>query len=409
MASQRDDKRNRRRRQKNLYPKLALAGVILVLTAVMLFVLSRRSEPAPGESTEGSTAATEATTVIHIAAAGDLNVTENVIASGKTNAGFDFANAFVDVAPLLGGADLTVLNFEGVLAGEPYGQDGSAPAELAKMLKNLGVDMVQTANSASIRRGLLGLQATLNGLREQKLEPLGTYSSNADFRARQGYVIREVNGIRIAFVAFTKGMDNLGLPQGSENCVNVLYTDYASTYREIDTARIQTVLRAAQRETPDITIAMVHWGSEYNDQVSSSQKKIRDLMLSGGVDVILGTHPHLVQSVDFDAEAGTLVAYSLGDFFGDAQQPGSAYSLVLDLEITKDNTTGKTSVTSWSYTPIYTIQGQDSFSGKLQVVRLREAVALYESNFIGSVPESVYKNMRTALTRIEARLNATVE
>lgn len=100
----------------------------------------------------------------------------------------------------------------------------------------------------------------------------------------------EVKGFRVAFVAFTKGVGNLRLPEGAEGCVNLLYTDYNTTYQDVDTEGIRHILSQVQSEKPDIVIALLHWGSEYDSSVSKTQEEIRDLMLQGGVDVILGTH-----------------------------------------------------------------------------------------------------------------------
>ena len=66
-----------------------------------------------------------------------------------------------------------------------------------------------------------------------------------------------MEGIKIAFVAFTKGMDNLGLPAGSENCVNVLYSDYDSAYQVVDTEKISSIIGAAKKEKPDIIVALI--------------------------------------------------------------------------------------------------------------------------------------------------------
>ena len=349
-------------------------------------------------------------TVIHIAAAGDLNVTAEVVEHAKTDAGYDFEPAFQEVAPLLSGADLTLLNLEGTMAGEPYGDDrSSAPVELAQTLKSMGVDVVQTANSASVRAGILGLQDTIKNLYGAGLVPVGTFYDSRSFRDSGGYTIVEVDGMRIALVAFTKGMDNLGLPQGSEDCVNLLYEDYTTTYKDIDRAGIRKVLRNVQEEQPDLTIAMLHWGSEYNEDISKSQKSIRSLMLEEGVDLILGTHSHLVQTVEYDEEAGTLVAYSLGDFFGDADQPGSNYSIVLDVEVTRDNLTGEVRISGYSYTPIFTVRPEDSDMGGHRVVQLEDAIRRYETGFIGKVTPDIYSSMTHALTRVDQRVNRELE
>ena len=176
---------------------------------------------APGDTTPGETQAPKpqsGTTVIRLAAAGDLNVTDYMLDNAAHENGYDFSQTFLDVAPVLSGADLTLLNFEGNLSGDSYGsKTGAAPLELPKTLKAIGVDAVQTANSAAIRQGVSGLVTTLDVMDHVGLKALGTFADSAAFRKSGGYEIVEVNGIRIALIAFTKGMDNLGLPAGSED------------------------------------------------------------------------------------------------------------------------------------------------------------------------------------------------
>jgi len=102
-----------------------------------------------------------------------------------------------------------------------------------------------------------------------------------------------------------------------------------------------------------------------------------------------------------DPETGTFVAYSLGDFFSDAQQPGSEYSVILDLEITRDNTTGETSITNYSYTPIFSVveEGKDA-----KVLQIHQAMRAYEAAYLERVTQKTYEAMAYALQRIEARV-----
>ena len=145
---------------------------------------------------------------------------------------------------------------------------------------------------ASINNGLNGLNSTIQAIRNAGIEPLGAYATEAEFKQYKGYTITEVRGVKIAFVAFTKGMSGRGMPVGSENLVNLLYEDYADEYQTVDEKRITQILKNAAAERPDLTVALVHWGSEYNDDLSRSQQRIVSLMKKQGVDVILGTHPH---------------------------------------------------------------------------------------------------------------------
>ena len=428
MNMRREKREAQRRKQqaeaKRLRITLVLAAVVLVLcTAGIVFLTSRsdssqttvaaetRPTQKPTQATEPATRAQKSTkTTIHIKAAGDLNVTNSVINAGVAVGGYNYTRAFMDVASTLSDADLTVLNLEGNICGEPYGSDTtSAPRELLDGLRNAGVDLIQMANSCTINNGLIGLTSTLQSIRAAGLEPVGAFASESEFQQSKGYTITEAQGVKVAFVAFTKGLGGRGLPAGNDNLVNILYEDYASTYDKIDRTRITSVLKAVEAEKPDITIALLHWGSEYNDDISDTQKSIVNLMKKQGVDVIIGTHPHTVQAIEYDELAGTLVAYSLGDFFGDASRGGTNYSIILDLEITKDSSTGTTKVTNYSYTPIYTVSEAETADGYRRVVRIDKTVEAWEENYLDKVSQSAKESMVHALERIEARINPPVE
>ena len=407
--------------RQRLFMKIGLivTGVTLVCCAAALLIaggIINSKKPSDKPSLQAPTTQppiqttpppTVPDTVIHFVAGGDLNVTDKVVSSGTAISGFDFTSTFLDVAPVLAGGDLTALNLEGSLYGEPYGsRNHSAPPQMMQALQAAGVDLIQTANSYAVVNGISGLKQTISGIQSAGMTPVGTFTDSGDFRKSGGYVIRNVQGVKIAIVGFTKGMDGMGLPDGSEDCVNLLYTDYNSAYQTVDTAGIKAVLRAAQSQSPDITIALLHWGSEYNDQISKTQNKITELMLAEGVDAIIGTHSHYVQQVVHDPQKGTLIAYSLGDFFGDGEKAGTNYSILLDVEITKNGTTGKASVTGFSYTPVYI--ADETAAGKgLRLLRIREAIAAYESNSLVKVSDEAYRGMVAALERIESRVNGT--
>lgn len=343
-------------------------------------------------------------TTVHIRAAGDLNITDSVVDSGLAGNGYDYTRAFQDVASTLSSADLTLMNLEGNICGEPYGTaTTSAPNKLLTALHGAGVDILQVANSCTINNGLIGLNSTLQSIRAAGMEPVGAYSSSAEFKRSKGYTICEVQGVRIAVVAFTKGVGGRGLPDGSEDCVNLLYTDYESTYRKVNTDGITRILKNAKAENPDFIIAMVHWGSENNDTISKTQQSIISLLQKNGVGLILGTHPHLVQEVAYDQSAGTLVAYSLGDFYGDGTRSGTNYSIILDVEITKDTDKKTTKVTGYSYTPIYTVIGSQSADGFQRVVRIEQAMQAHDGNFVDKITDACYSDMVYSLTRIADR------
>ena len=414
-------RKKRAAEQRKMKLMLILAAVVLLACGYGIFSIARNADVKPGatlsqpeetkpkatEATEAPTLRKDPLTTIHIKAAGDLNVTTSVVNAGLAPNGFNFTNAFVDVASTMASADLTVINFEGNVYGQMYGTETTvAPKELLDGLRSMGVDLVQTANSASINNGLIGLNSTLSAVRNSGMVPMGSYASSADFQQSKGYTMVEVQGIRVAFVAFTKGVGGKGMPAGNEDCVNLLYLDYDSEYRKIDKVGINRVLDAVSKENPDITIAMLHWGSEFNESISETQEDIVEIMTKKGVDVIIGTHPHLVQKIDYNQAAGTLIAYSLGDFFGDGTKGGTNYSIILDVEITKDADTQTTRVTGYDITPIYTLQASDSQGDYSynRVVRIYEAMRAYENNFVDKISKATYESMEYALERIEKRV-----
>lgn len=194
----REEMRKRREaEQKKLKAGLIAACVVLAACAVLLISIVRstggskkaeettmatKATAAPTE-TRQSWAEQNATSTIHIRAAGDLNITDSVVSSGLAASGYNFTRAFMDVAPLLSDADLTVMNLEGNICGEPYGTARtSAPQELLTALRNAGVDLLQVANSCTINNGLIGLRSTLQAIHNAGMEPLGAYGTPEDFQ-----------------------------------------------------------------------------------------------------------------------------------------------------------------------------------------------------------------------------------
>lgn len=369
---------------------LILAGALLIAGIVLLISSCSHNEPSPeievGEDT-----------VLHFVAGGDLNITDKLIAVGER--GYD--EIFQDVAPLIADADLSTLNLEGNLAGAPYGAStGSAPIMLAYALQKTGLDMVQLANSFSNSRGPSGLHATIDSAMAAGLEPVGVFKDTKQFREKRGFSLFQVQGVKIAVVAFTKGLNGMSLLSGNEDCVNLLYKDYDSTYQKVNTEGIHAILDDIDREMPDLVIALLHWGSEFNDNISSTQKSIVKLLQSRGVDAIIGSHPHYVQKLELNQETGQFLAYSLGDFLSDATVAGTEYSILLDLEITKSAATGETKITGYSYTPLFSVSTENS----LKVVRLLDAMTAYENGHLDAVSKDIYDDMAYAKKRIEARV-----
>lgn len=400
-----------RRKRKVHFPWLFL--LILLVGAMLMYSLIRYSSDTRRlrqESTEPPTESVSAAAIgdtITIAAAGDIHMSTEILHSAvQPDGSFDFTPLFMGVSPLLTDADLTVANLEvNITDSAITGSDCKAPKSLLTALRGAGIDLVQTANTNSIYNGLDGLTSTCAAVEEAGLYGLGTYATGADFKKSGGYTLVEVGSFRVAFVAFTKGVGNLRLPEGSEDCVNLLYTDYNTTYQKVDTEGIKAVLDNVNQERPDITVAMVHWGSEYENDISDTQKKIENLLLENGVDAILGTHPHILGKVKQDEKTGAITAYSLGNLLATEEKTSAKQGMVLKLEFTRTEKGVK--LTSWHYDPIYIATAAEA--GKPQILDIRNALALYASGYFDRVSDELYASLLAAVDKIPQRVEATEE
>lgn len=365
--------------------KSPLRSLLLLLLLICLTLTAcERTEPV-----------TEDATVVTLAAVGDIFPTDDMLLDAKHGNGvYDFSPQFSGMIAALTSADIAIGNFEGVFAGEPYGSEsGSYPDALAQTLHEIGFQVLQTANSYSIQQGISGLERTISVLEGAQIVPLGTYA-NAESNP---CLIAEVNGIRFAFVAFTKGVGGMSLPEGESYRVNLLYSDYDSNYSKIDYDGISAVLDVARRQKPDVIIASLHWGSENVSAVSDTQEKIADYLFENGVDVIVGSHSHLVGQIEqrtVTANDGrvknVLVAYSLGDFCAAADGEANL-SAILNVEFTKEN--GVTVISDYGYTAVAAVDYGASVADRYAIVEADTAIALYESNHYQAVSLEIYEKL----------------
>lgn len=373
------------------------AALLTFCLALPLFGCSGSDTPAESKTPRSDTA------VATLCAVGDIRITDELLQAARQGGSYDFSDILRGTTAVVGAADVAIGNLETTLSGEPY-NDGSAPDALATALRSTGFSLVQTANSYTIQNGLSGLERTQTVLRSAGLTPVGTYESAED-RAQNRAVLVEANGIRIAVVAFTKGMNGMRLPSGAEYCTNLLYTDYDSNYSRIDTDGITAAIVAARALSPDIIVAALHWGSEDVSDISDTQEKIADLMFRRGVDVIFGSHSHRVGPVerrsittDDGVQKDVVLAYGLGDYCA-AQEGETNASLALTVEFTR---TGESTVISnVRCTPLATADCGAGTTPRYQVLDAADAVRLYENNYYQRVSDELYEQLLAAKQQIE--------
>ncbi|MBQ9269748.1 MAG: CapA family protein [Oscillospiraceae bacterium] len=369
----------KRRRQQRRHR--ALIGIGFLLLLVIAFVLITIFNGSYGQPTdqgldeldmnleelddEAEEKLYDGPPVATIAFVGDISASaDQVRAVTKADGTFDFNAPFADIVDYFSADNIAyaVGDFETTMVdnqpfgGEPY---YNAPIELAGSLRGLGFRLMSTANTYALNNGIEGLVSTKNYLTIAKLRSVGTYLSQADRDENGGAYIRSIHKIKFAFLSYTKGTDSVTMPEGCEYALNTLYTDYSDYWSDLRSSRIRSDVQAAKDAGAEVIIALVHWGSEYSRTVSEPQKEVADLLLSNGVDVIIGTHSHLVSKMGFESvetNDGTLkncfVAYGLGDFYTDPEQPTAQQSMILNLTFARGDD-GNVTITDANYVPIY--------------------------------------------------------
>jgi len=348
-----------------------------------------------------------------IAAVGDIMCYDEQIKAALTEDGtYDFSASFAAIKPYLESANLTVGNLELNFLGEEAGYTGypkfNAPESLAEDLKELGFDLLQTANTYSIQSGINGLNSTIRHLTAAGLDHVGTYHNKEEKADNQGVVLKNINGIRFAFIAYTKGLNNMALPQDASYAVDVLFEDYATNYSIINKDALLDSVQAAKDMDADVIVAMLHWGNEYKVEPFSTQDEIAELLFKNGVDVILGSHSHEVgpmemRTVTVDGkEKEVFIAYSLGNFFSSMDKGTSRTSAVLNLTFTMDAETGKVTISNVDYLPVYIVDKGENATTRFEVLPVRTAM---ESSAFSYMKDTFSK----ALTTLEKNTNSTFD
>ncbi|MDE6017129.1 MAG: CapA family protein [Acetatifactor sp.] len=227
----------------------------------------------------------------------------------QSDGSYDFTAIFANLQEEIQAADVAIVNQEVILGGEELGISGypafNAPYAAGDALVEAGFDVICHATNHALDKGSRGITNCLDFWQDKHsdIAVLGIYDSE---EAQDEIYVCEQNGIRIAVLNYTYGTNGIPLPESMPYAVNLLEEE-----------RVKADLQKAE-EMADFTVVCPHWGTEYLLDVSESQKKWTQIFLQGGADLVLGTHPHVIEPIEWvkDEEQGSemLVYYSLGNF-----------------------------------------------------------------------------------------------
>lgn len=347
----------------NMRKKMAIfLAVIIVLDVISLGVIFfTRNSSRPDISTDAEPGADpivqttqELLSRVSFVAVGDNLIHDTVYeqAAARSSSGYDFSYAYEKVAPLIEAPDVAILNQETIISTEhnvsSYPMFNS-PVEVGEEMLKIGFDVFNIATNHSLDCGEKGLISAINYWKSKNVITTGAYLNSEE---QSQIAMNEVNGVKIAYLGFTDSTNGLSLPEDSE-VVLVRAAD--------ETLLQEKIMRAKQ--AADVVIVNAHWGNEYTHEPTQSQRDLANKLASWGADVIIGTHPHVIQPVEYIENADgrrTLVAYSLGNFISAQNRGPRMLGGMLNFEIVKNNNTGKIEIENVVFSGVVTHYGYNA-------------------------------------------------
>ena len=261
---------------------------------------------------------------------------------------YDYNDVFMHIKPVIESSDFAAANLEVTLAGPPYKgyPQFSSPAALAAACMNAGLDCLFTANNHSVDRGKSGIIYTLERLDSIGMPHTGTFRDKTSRDTLQPLMV-SLNGISVALLNYTYGTN--GIPVPPPVIVNMLEKE-----------RISADIGKALDLNPDLLVLALHWGTEYDTVPSEEQTQLANYFFYKGVDIIIGSHPHVIQKMiwkkDDPVFKNKAIAYSIGNFISNQRKPKTDGGSIVKIEITKTDSSVMISdagyYLTWVYTPV---------------------------------------------------------
>lgn len=337
--------------------KKKLAGVIVpVVLAVLVicgFAVSGHitknmdSEMPTSQTTSEVTtqATTNAVSSVSLVAVGDNLIHNTLISAGEQEDGsLDYSSFYENIKNDISSADIAVINQETILGGSEFEYTGypvfNSPWEIGTAAIDAGFDIFTCATNHSLDKGYAGIEQECAFFDQHpEVVHVGTNDSEEDYNS---IIYYEKNSIRFAILNYTYGTNGIPIPESSPWCVNMM-----------DKEKITADVNAA-KQNADVIIVFPHWGTENSTSVSDYQREYVQLFSDLGVDIVIGTHPHVLQPVEWVENETTgkkmLVYYSLGNFISHQTSLNQLCGGMAEIKIEKKN--GEISITSAKLVPV---------------------------------------------------------
>ena len=305
--------------------------LLIILSGLYLFKKEPQSDLKQEKTEEVQKVKTSKLSLVMV---GDALLHSSLYNDGYQNGVYDFKKQLEYIKPTIQNYDLAFYNQESILGGTSLGLSDyptfNSPQEFGDAMIDAGFNMVSLANNHTLDKGEKAVISSCEYWKSKDVLTAGSYSS---FEEADEIRIKEKNGIKYTLLAYTYGTNGISVPSGKEYLVN-LYSD-EKVKEDIEKVR----------DKVDLLIVSMHWGTEYQAEPTEEQKRQANYLSSLGVDIIIGTHPHVIQPITYIGD--TLVIYSLGNFIS-AQSTNNDYNTMVELmssiDVIKEEKDGKVNI-----------------------------------------------------------------
>lgn len=255
-----------------------------------------------------------------------MEARENAVDGGREH---NFKPTYEYVLPKIESADIAFINQETVMCGEGYPisyyPTFNSPQDLGYDVAEMGFDVVNIATNHMLDMGAKGLARTIEFWKNMDCLMIGGYENEADYNTVR---ILETDGIKIAFLSYNYGTNGISKPASSQLVIPFINDEDIAAH--IGDAKQQA----------DLVFVSMHWGDEGAFKPNSEQKRLAQLIADCGADVIIGTHPHVIQPVEWLTGADgnkTLCVYSLGNFVAEQAYDYNMIGGIIEFDIVQKN------------------------------------------------------------------------
>lgn len=339
------------------------------------------------------------TSTAKISAVGDILCQMDMIQDAQNEDSYDFSYMFDNITKYVKKSDIAIGTLETNFTSNRYSGVGkyNTPTEFLTAVKNSGISLVSLAHNHVLDYGEDGLNQTISKIHEKGMSITGIQNNEENENSEFTGNIKEVNGIKIAFLSYTYGLSNENeVSEEEKSKVNIFSEELA--LKDIQYAK----------ENSNYIIVIMHWGDVNSSTITDYQNNITGFLVNNDVDMILGSHPSVVEPMKIIQNAegkNILVAYSLGNYISSLKYENADVELILNIQIAKSEDQEKAVLQKVDYTPIYVLDNGIKSEKRFELTDMKQLAKDYANGDTSKISRKKYDEIIKKLDELQKIVN----